>query len=71
MRLPAVESVKRGNGLRSGTAMATMRLTKSAAKCGEAEIALCEGRTMAQPQSNLRCKSLAKQNQQNIFHVEP
>ena len=54
----------------TGTAMATMPLTKSAAKYGGGPNRFREGCIIAQPRSNLRCKNLAKQNQQNSSHVE-
>ena len=55
----------------AGTAIVTTRLTKNAAKCGGRWDCFREGCTIAQPRSNLRCKSLAKQNQQNMSDVEP
>ena len=73
--IPKRKSVKRGNGLRwqtVGAALApTMRLTKSAAKYAGGSDCFREGCTIAQLRSKLRRKSLAKQNQQNISHVEP
>ena len=48
-----------------------MRLTKRAAKYAGGWDCFREGCTIAQLRSNLSRKSLAKQNQQNISHIEP